>query len=571
MANVPPQLRNKPPQLQVDAPVSESVPFRTGKYFELQRLTNQAAQREAQEQMARDQRIAGIREQIGPVGAGTIAGVNELYQPLMGAGMLATGVGPEPWAPGAKAAIQEESQEWEEKTRALREAYPTATTIGQTIPYLGTGYGAHIAYFKGASRLAPGVKRDILTGPMASSVIPGAVEGGLMAGLNPYQSGPTGALLGAGGSYLGQRATMPLAKSPTNLSNYDQGMLDIAKDWNITGHPNKTIYDYMMAGAKTGNLAFKEFDQAVMKNPKAVSAVEHRISVPQKELNRRVFGVAGLDAEDLTPTGLYEHQRALGKQYDALEGQATPVFSQDHFNALESANQKFLDRRGITKSPLVSEIMREFPMHNISLTQYRHMKNLLNQKIRNLEGGPVDPDMYDRLTYLKEVKKTLQNTLRSQDAGVDAQLRDLDSKYAAATFLETKGIIKDGDVDFKKLYSEMYNRNPKDLVSLSGPWSDMAKAASLGKYIEDSRSVGTLAKHRELGQFLAPRERRLGAFGRITDILTDKSPILPRSAMQLMEYSYPRKGLARLPQASPILAGAPIGSAAARGSGLMGR
>jgi len=576
-----------PWEAELVAPVSPQIPYTDPKTTIAQ---GTARDQFGAEERARQETIAATQEAYGPWEAGLTAMGNETVQPFLGAGMKASGLGATPninrWLEGLSTGMEAHTQQ-------LRDAYPVPTMAGQTVPYLATAPAAQGLYMKGVSKMAPGFARNTLARTLPSAMIPGAVEGGLIAAANPYQSGTQGAAIGAAGNVVGQMLTKPLSRGITNLDQYSKDMLGIAKDWKITGHPNKSVYDYMMPGARTGNIGFKEVDDAIATNSQARQAVSHRFNVPQQEINRKVLNVAGLDADVINPGDLYKHQRTLGKEYDKLERKSTPIFSDQTVAEVATARAAYDDLSGNLNPKWADNLQNKFnkimepdafelvgptPTGKalfgensgaINLDAYRTMKNELKTIINRRSGYALDRTSLAEKSMAQDYLQILRDTMKrgTRDPKIISKWDTLDSKYAAARFLEDNKILESGQVDAKRLYRAMNSKMPGQLASFRGPWSDMAKAAHLGKYIEDARNT-TLGMKSEVNTIMGSRANQRGIFGNLTRFGAD-TKWLPSAAVTRYAFANPKKGLLRLPQTAPLF-GAGAVSGPFRG-GLMDR
>lgn len=547
--------------LTVTAPAGPGVPYINP---QSRIAAEDAMQREAASRAYREAQLKGIRAMYGPLETGFISAGNEMAQPVFGALIAASKFNPY-GNPNTTSNLQELYDRWQHGTDMLTEARPIAAPVGASAPYMISGPAAQRGYMSLVNKMRPGFMQRMAAGPLMSSIIPGSIEGATIAGLNPHQSAAQGALLSAGGNYLGQLGTRAVAKQPVNLTPYDEQMLNIAKDWDIR----------MMPGAKSGNIGYMQVDDALLKSPKSNRALSHIPMEQERTITRKVLGVAGLDADSVKAGDLWNHKSRLGKEFDKLEKNSTPIFSQDTTNGIADTRRAYDDLSPTNNHKWINELEAEFnkiggrnPNGEIDLYDYQGFKNRLNSIIKGFRGKPLDGEQTARLSVAENYMALLRDAMRkgTNDPDILKKWDALNSKYAATNFIMDHNIIgQDGVVDYDKLWTAMNNRKSKQLYSMQGPWEDMAKAAHLGAYINNTLRP-TLGAHHQINKFMGARQNK-GILGTIINFGGD-TRLMPDFMVNWYRTMYPKRGPWRLPEESVLWGGNAV-SAAARGGPLM--
>lgn len=574
--------RNK--NFELTAPVSETIPYRSPeKLIKAEEARQQAA--EALKQ--KDARIAATREAYGPFYAGATSAGNEVMQPVLGAGMLATKFGQ---LPEINKKLTGLSTGMESHVNQLREAYPVETTIGSMVPYMATGPMAEYAYMKGISKLAPGFWTQQMGRTIPSSVIPGMVEGGLMAGLNPYQSGIQGGLLGAGGNLVGQLGLTPFSKGATNLNAYQKDMINRAKELPIANFERKSLYDYMMPGAKTGNTGPREIDDALLSNPDAANALGWVTAPTRATINKEVYENAGMvdtlgknlqdNNYNLTGAQWKQHKRVLGKRYDSLEARSRPRYDMNIGLDMVTARRAFND----LVDPFDQDVninaknwaadfekkvnnMIDPQTGEIDITAWKGLTNTLKSKMNALNKTSLKDEVQTAtLSYAQDMREILRDMMRNgaRGTGLANEWAINDNRFALTKFLEENKVIDQGNINAKRLFGALQTKSPDALGPPStNPWSQAGNAAELGNYVDEMRDA-TLGMRGYVNTLMGSRQGKKGVFGSLVKHGTKYDLTSGLGASQYVART-PRKGLLRLPEETPLLIGGPTASATARG------
>lgn len=490
--------------------------------------------------------------------------------------------------------IGEQSDLVHRNTEDARTVAPISTTIGESLPYMASGPTATKGYFGAVNKLRPGWWSRHLSNPIPSSVIPGAVEGGILSWLNPHQNALGGAAMGAVGNLGGQYAAKYLSSAPVNLTPHNKYALSIADRWGIRMHP----------GAKSGHLGYMQLDQAFDKNPKYADALAP-ISMEQRgKITAKVLGTTGMkNAQYIEPGDFYRHRYgginpATGKNergyfkyhYAQLEKNATPVFdnkSQNDLIQLRDAYNSWVNGDKARNDPLIRDFENKFldmasqddGSGHIPIANWRTLRDDLKTKIRQFDDsraskGIISGENAAKLDYMEGMLQTLRDMARrgSNDKEIIKKWDKINSQFAAYKFIQNHNIVDEGQVDYGKLFKALEANRPDLIARPRGVWGDMADAAILGRYI-DKTMVPTLGAHNEVAQTLKNSGgilRNRNGKGIVGTIMKfgAQTPFIPDAAANMYNTFVPRQGLLRLPPQS-MLWGGNIGSAAARAYGSL--
>jgi hypothetical protein len=376
----------------------------------------------------------------------------------------------------AQAELASNRQQAEQQYAPLEKAYPTATTVGdiagQTLPFVAGGMGAGALIAKGA----PEVAALIDAHPFYAAALSGAAQGGMAYPGQGHSSGGNAAL-GAAGGVVGQGLGSmigKLASGPESaLTDLQKSLLAKAQDAGFKLTPFQS----------TGNTSLGLLERVLSTTPFS-SGMDTASRVANQGLGtaKALSTIGGTGEASAAPDVMAPLKQALSSTYEQLKAYPGTVTVDDE---LASKLSDIRAQEALKPAP-------DGPLMNV-------LNSLLGHQPRGIEawspaaqvqaqqaviasskyGGQLSTPAFQAVrSELSDIASkggsvgnaagnsaaALDDALgRSMPPDVAAQWTDVRQKWAALKTIEP-AITPDGQVDTKKLFSIIKQRNPNQIL-----------------------------------------------------------------------------------------------------------
>jgi hypothetical protein len=314
---------------------------------------------------------------------------------------------------------REQRQEAERPVyEALREEAPGQTFLGEMSPWVLSPLGPTAgARRKLAAHQAAGAEARLLgyeapqmgrleaakTHALASPVVTGAVEGGVVGAIHPEMDATTGAGFGAAGGWGGKLLGRAFSSPYKNPSHTSRRILEWADQHDLFTPP----------GLATGRTTLQQLDAATATHPKTADLYQRKLRESAYNMNRMItdkltsVGPGGKiqrhGVREITPDWIDHHMDRVGEEMDTL-------VSATRADVAKSASQAS-DHLAMAQKNTNDKIL---PITREAIDELEDL--YLSQKV-------LDGKTYQRIT--RDIKKGINKLSRSGDVDAAAELRKI--------------------------------------------------------------------------------------------------------------------------------------------------
>lgn len=347
--------------------------------------------------------------------------------------------------------IQQLLKQQAPSTEALRQEFPVASAVGDTLP--------------------------------AMAVPGGAVLGGAISGAALSDDELTGAIFGAAGGKLGELGSRIVMGSITPLprgigAGLGKDAKKIAKELGVT----------LDLGDLTGNKAVKNAITAIKRNPLASGPFDVIDAANTKAFNTAALRSIGVKGDKLTAEALEGARKTLSEGFESLGKRVKKVEVSDAFldnlaGIVDEARLSLDDNAFSVIKSNVDTVLNTVGGVKDGRALSSLSSSLGKRAMKLSKPGNSNTAAGDTLFELKE----LVDDLFEENAGPQArrQLTELRKKWSNLRTLRARNVVIDGDLQLPSLRSTLQTKDPDALLLGGKQDNELFKMARLQESVRE--------------------------------------------------------------------------------------
>lgn len=401
-------------------------------------------------------------EEAGPIDAAMIAAGRTVDRMGKGVQQLYYGAtGQDAKSAALKAEADEETRLYE----PLQKAHPIATGIGEALPMMAIPVG-------GAATGLGFVGRSAVAGALPGLLSYGSADERMKAGA----VGSVGGAVGGGLGLLGSRILKPAGSAAEGLSP------------EAIAAAERVGYK-LSPGQRSQNSAMQNFENYLARSPGSSGAMQAANAANQTALNTAGAKAMGSTAGDLSEGTFSTAKKAIGSEFQRLQGVTAPQLGNDFLSAvaqIDSANAA----RGAFKSKTIDSLIDK----SLDLAVQGKLTGTAYKEIRTQISNDADAAFKNGDATLgqayKAVRKALDDAAKASLSKADQEAWDTTrAQYAAYKTLTKSNVAEAGNVSAARLAAAV--RQGGDGLrtgAAKGPLADVARIGEAVKGVQNPNS-----------------------------------------------------------------------------------